>query len=372
MSKSQTTTADALVLTSEQRSAGSGSGKTMGAFKELITLIKTNATSYMMYFALVVIMLVFQIWTEGKFFTAQNITNLFNQAAYVAVLAIGMTIILILKHIDLSCGYVAGLSGAVAAILMEKMGVNVWLAMLIVLLMGLAIGFYQGTLVTKFGIPAILAGILTQFALYSINLHIMGMAANKAVSVDKYHLLISSRNIPLAILTSAIVAIALVSVFYWYFGTEQGSALRATGNNPAMSRALGINIDNMKVLGLSISNGVVALAGGLMSQYQGFADINMGRGAIVIGLAAVIIGEVIGNALLKKYINFYFTLSFTVIGGVIYYLVVVIVLWLRLNSNDLKLFTAIVVALFLAVPYLRGQRISSFAKFKQKGAKNHA
>ena len=161
-------------------------------------------------------------------------------------------------------------------------------------------------------------------------------------------------------------------MFYWYFGTEQGSALRATGNNPAMSRALGINIDNMKVLGLSISNGVVALAGGLMSQYQGFADINMGRGAIVIGLAAVIIGEVIGNALLKKYINFYFTLSFTVIGGIIYYLVVVIVLWLRLNSNDLKLFTAIVVALFLAVPYLRSQRITSFAKFKQKGAKNHA
>ena len=219
---------------------------------------------------------------------------------------------------------------------------------------------------------AILAGILTQFALYSINLHIMGMAANKAVSVDKYHLLISSRNIPLAILTSALIAIALVSVFYWYFGTEQGSALRATGSNPAMSRALGINIDNMKVLGLSISNGIVALAGGLMSQYQGFADINMGRGAIVIGLAAVIIGEVLGNALLKKYINFYFTLSFTVIGGIIYYLVVVIVLWLRLNSNDLKLFTAIVVALFLAVPYLRGQRISSFAKFKQKGAKTHA
>ena len=233
-------------------------------------------------------------------------------------------------------------------------------------------GLCTGLLHTKFGIPAILAGILTQFALYSINLHIMGMAANKAVSVDKYHLLISSRNIPLAILTSAIVAIALVSVFYWYFGTEQGSALRATGNNPAMSRALGINIDNMKVLGLSISNGVVALAGGLMSQYQGFADINMGRGAIVIGLAAVIIGEVLGNALLKKYINFYFTLTFTVIGGIIYYLVVVIVLWLRLNSNDLKLFTAIVVALFLAVPYLRGQRISSFAKFKQKGAKNHA
>ena len=263
-------------------------------------------------------------------------------------------------------------TGGAVTVMLILAGWPAWAALLVAILAGMLAGLCTGLLHTKFGIPAILAGILTQFALYSINLHIMGMAANKAVSVDKYHLLISSRNIPLAILTSAIVAIALVSVFYWYFGTEQGSALRATGNNPAMSRALGIHIDNMKVLGLSISNGVVALAGGLMSQYQGFADINMGRGAIVIGLAAVIIGEVIGNALLKKYINFYFTLSFTVIGGVIYYLVVVIVLWLRLNSNDLKLFTAIVVALFLAVPYLRGQRISSFAKFKQKGAKNHA
>ena len=199
----------------------------------------------------------------------------------------------------------------------------------------------------------------------------MGMAANKAVSVDKYHLVLSSRNVPLAILTAAVIAVALVSVFYWYFGTEQGSALRATGNNPAMSSALGININHMKVLGLSISNGVVALAGGLMSQYQGFADINMGRGAIVIGLAAVIIGEVIGTALLKKYINFWFTLLFTVIGGILYYMVVVVVLWLRLNSNDLKLFTAIVVALFLAVPYWREKRISSFAKFR-KGAKTDA
>ncbi len=263
-------------------------------------------------------------------------------------------------------------TGGAVTVMLILAGWPAWAALLIAILAGMLAGFCTGMLHTKLGIPAILAGILTQFALYSINLHIMGMAANKAVSVDKYHLLISSRNVPLAILTSAVLAIALISLFYWYFGTEQGSALRATGNNPAMSRALGINIDNMKVLGLSISNGVVALAGGLMSQYQGFADINMGRGAIVIGLAAVIIGEVIGNALLKKYINFYFTLSFTVIGGIIYYLVVVIVLWLRLNSNDLKLFTAIVVALFLAVPYLRSQRISSFAKFKQKGAKNNA
>ena len=160
MGKSQLTAADiALEYDDESRSGG----KTIAALKELITLIKTNATSYMMYFALVVIMLVFQIWTDGKFFTAQNITNLFNQAAYVAVLAIGMTLILILKHIDLSCGYVAGLSGAVAAIMMEKMGVNVWIAMLAVLLMGLAIGFYQGTLVTKFGIPAFITTLAGMF-----------------------------------------------------------------------------------------------------------------------------------------------------------------------------------------------------------------
>lgn len=262
-------------------------------------------------------------------------------------------------------------TGGAVTVMLILAGWPAWAALLVAILAGMLAGFCTGLLHTKFGIPAILSGILTQFALYSINLHIMGMAANKAVSVDKYHLLISSRNVPLAILTAAIIGIALVSLFYWYFGTEQGSALRATGNNAAMSRALGINIDHMKVLGLSLSNGVVALAGGLMSQYQGFADINMGRGAIVIGLAAVIIGEVIGNALLKKYITFYFTLSFTVIGGIIYYLVVVIVLWLRLNSNDLKLFTAIVVALFLAVPYLRSQRVSSFAKFR-KGAKKDA
>ena len=263
-------------------------------------------------------------------------------------------------------------TGGAVTVMLILAGCPAWAALLVAVLAGMLAGLCTGLLHTRFGIPAILAGILTQFALYSINLRIMGMAANKAVSVDKYHLVLSSRNVPLAILTAALIALALVSLFYWYFGTEQGSALRATGNNPAMSRALGININRMKVLGLAISNGVVALAGGLMSQYQGFADINMGRGAIVIGLAAVIIGEVLANAILKRRLNFYGTLSFTVIGGVIYYLVVVVVLWLRLNSNDLKLFTAIVVALFLAIPYWRELRIISFAKFRRKGAGNNA
>lgn len=263
-------------------------------------------------------------------------------------------------------------TGGACTVMLILAGWPAWAALLVAVIAGVAAGFCTGMLHTKLGIPAILAGILTQFSLYSINLHIMGMAANKAVSVDKYDLVLSSRTVPSAILTGFIIALALVSFFYWYFGTEQGSALRATGSNPSMSRAQGIDVNAMKVLGLSISNGIVALSGGLMAQYQGFADINMGRGAIVIGLAAVIIGEVVGRALLGKHLNFYGTLSFTVIGGILYYAVVVVVLWLKLNSNDLKLFTAIIVAVFLSVPYLREQSKSSFARLKKKGGKPNA
>ena len=263
-------------------------------------------------------------------------------------------------------------TGGACTVMLILAGWPAWAALLVAVIAGVAAGFCTGMLHTKLGIPAILAGILTQFSLYSINLHIMGMAANKAVSVDKFDLILSSRSVPSAILTGFIIALALVSFFYWYFGTEQGSALRATGSNPAMSRAQGIDVNSMKVLGLSISNGIVALSGGLMAQYQGFADINMGRGAIVIGLAAVIIGEVVGRALLGKHMNFYGTLSFTVVGGILYYAVVVIVLWLKLNSNDLKLFTAIIVAVFLSVPYLREQSKSSFARLKKKGGNTNA
>lgn len=263
-------------------------------------------------------------------------------------------------------------TGGACTVMLILAGWPAWAALLVALIAGILAGFCTGMLHTKLGIPAILSGILTQFALYSVNLHIMGMAANKAVSVDKFDLILSSRNIPSAILTGLIIAAVLVALSYWYFGTEQGSALRATGNNPAMSRALGINIDNMKVLGLSLSNGVVALSGGLMAQYQGFADINMGRGAIVIGLAAVIIGEVLGRAILGKRMNFLGTLSFTVLGGVLYYIVVVVVLWLKLNSNDLKLFTAIIVAVFLAVPQFRDRAQNSFRKNKKKEAKSDA
>ena len=256
--------------------------------------------------------------------------------------------------------------GAAVTVMLIIAGWPAWLAMLVAVIAGILAGLCTGLLHVKLGIPVILAGILTQFSLYSINLRIMGMAANKALSVDKYNLILSSRNITPSILTSLVLAFVLVCVFYWYFGTEQGSALRATGSNPAMSRALGIDIGAMKILGLAISNGVVALSGGLMSQYQGFADINMGRGAIVIGLAAVIIGEVLGKAILGKHLNFFGAMSFVVIGGVVYYLVVLLVLWLRLNSNDLKLITAVIVALFLAVPYLREQRKTSFKRLRAK------
>jgi len=285
------------------------------------------------------------------------------------IMALGVYITFRLLDVaDLSVDGTFSTGGAVTVMLILS-GRPAWVAILVAILAGILAGTVTGILHTKLGIPVILAGILTQFSLYSINLHIMGMAANKAVSVDKYRLLLSSRHIPTAILTGGIIAVVLVCIFYWYFGTEQGSAMRATGANPAMCRALGININTMKVMGLALSNGIVAMAGGLLAQFQGFSDINMGRGAIVIGLAAVIIGEVLGNAILGKRRNFFGTLLFVVVGGIIYYLVIVIVLWLKLNSNDLKLFTAVVVALFLAVPYLRSHKKVKSAKTAKGGVK---
>ena len=251
-------------------------------------------------------------------------------------------------------------TGGAVTVMLILGGCPAWVALLVALVAGLIAGLVTGLLHTKLGIPAILSGILTQFALYSINLRIMGMSANKPVNPDRYNLVLTARTVPMAILVGAIIAIVIIAVLYWYFGTEQGSAIRSTGSNPAMSRAQGININNMKVLGLSLSNGLVALSGGLMAQYQGFSDINMGRGAIVIGLAAVIIGEVLCDAIFRKGSSFYTRLAFVVLGGVVYYIVMVIILWLRLDSNDLKLFTAVLVAVFLAVPYLQAQRRSSY------------
>ncbi len=247
-------------------------------------------------------------------------------------------------------------------------------ALLMAVIAGLLAGLATGLLHTKFGIPPILAGILTQLGLYSINLHIMGWGtdngskSNLPVSVDKYKLWVSARyvrelalNNPMLVLVVFIAVI--VVVLYWFFGTEIGASLRATGANGNMARAQGINTDFTKVLGLMISNGLVALSGALLAQYQGFADVNMGRGAIVIGLAAVIIAEVVFGKIFR---NFSLKLVGCVLGAIIYYVVIQIVLRLGLSTDDLKLLSALVVALFLALPYWKNKLLVKGAK---KGGK---
>ena len=274
------------------------------------------------------------------------------------IMALGVYITFRLLDVaDLSVDGSFTTGGAVTVALLLA-GVSPALALLAAVAAGLLAGLVTGILHTRLGIPAILAGILTQFGLYSINLRIMGKA-NIAVPRGT-DLMLSLGAVPKAIAVGGAFALVLIAALYWYFGTEQGSAIRATGSNPAMSRAQGINIDAMKVLGLALSNGVVALSGGLMAQFQGYADINMGRGAIVIGLAAVIIGEVLCDAVFRKGTEFWVRLLFVLLGGVVYYIVMSIILWLKLNTDDLKLFTAVLVAVFLAVPYLQAQRVSSF------------
>jgi putative ABC transport system permease protein len=291
------------------------------------------------------------------------------------IMAIGVYITYrILDVADLTVDGSLGTGGAVCVI-MTINGAPVWLALLCAVIAGMLAGMVTGLFHTACGIPAILAGILTQLALYSINLRIMGVGtgggkANLPVSVDKYDLLVSARyvratalNNPLLILL--VFVIVVIALLYWFFGTELGCSLRATGANQNMARAQGINTNVTKVLGLMLSNGLVALAGGLLAQYQGFSDINMGRGAIVIGLAAVIIGEVIFDKIFR---NFALKLLASVIGAIIYYIVIQFVLRLGLSTDDLKLLTALVVALFLAVPYLRGKYFPT--KVKKGGSDN--
>jgi putative ABC transport system permease protein len=286
------------------------------------------------------------------------------------IMALGVYITFrVLNLADLTVDGTFALGGAVSVMLILA-GWPAWLSVIAAIIAGLAAGLITGLLHTKLGIPAILAGILTQFSLYSINLRIMGMKSNQTANLKNYGMffengrgfLVSSRYIPMAILMGGIFAVAVVFALYWYFGTEQGSALRATGCNPNMSSAQGINIANMKVLGLALSNGLVCLSGALMTQFQGTADVNMGRGAIVIGLAAIVIGEVLCNAIFRKGSNFAVRLAFIVIGGILYYFVMTVILWLKLDANDLKLFTAIIVALFLAVPYLQEKARSPFTR----------
>ena len=280
------------------------------------------------------------------------------------IMAIGVYITFrILDFADLTVDGSLCTGGAVCIMMMLK-GQNVWVSMVAALLAGMAAGCVTGLLHTFMGIPAILSGILTQLGLYSINLRIMGKA-NQAINVDKYDLLVSLRfirNVPLfknTILLVSLIIIVLIIILYWFFGTELGCSIRATGCNDKMARAQGINTDFNRVLGLMISNGLVALSGALLSQYQGFADINMGRGAIVIGLAAVIIGEAIFGKIFR---NFGLRLLSVAFGSIIYYLVLQVVIWLGIDTDLLKLLSAAVVAIFLAIPTWKARYFSMGSK----------
>ncbi len=282
------------------------------------------------------------------------------------IMAIGVYITFrILDIADLTVDGTLCTGGAVC-IMMMLSGHNVWVSMLVATGAGLLAGLATGIFHTFMGIPAILAGILTQLSLYSVNLKIMGKA-NQAINVDKFNLLVSLRRVKGVALTQntlfivAIMIIILIAVLYWFFGTELGCSLRATGCNPSMSRAQGINTDRNKVLGLMLSNGLVALSGALLTQYQGFADINMGRGSIVIGLAAVIIGEAIFSRIFR---NFALKLLSVVFGSILYYLVLQIVIWMGIDTDLLKMLSALVVAFFLAFPYWKGKY---FTKATQGG-----
>ena len=247
-------------------------------------------------------------------------------------------------------------TGGAVCIMMMLSGHNVWISMLAATLAGMLAGLVTGIFHTFMGIPAILAGILTQLSLYSVNLKIMGKA-NQAINVDKYNLLVSLRHIKNASLSKntifivAVMCILLIAILYWFFGTEIGCALRATGNNEFMVRALGGNTDTSKVLGLVISNGLISVSGALVAQNQGYGDIKMGTGSIVIGLASIVIGEVIFG----KRFNFAYILASLIGGAMVYRMIISLVLHFGLSTDDMKLFTAIIVALALGIPALKSK-----------------
>jgi len=281
------------------------------------------------------------------------------------ILAIGVFITYkLLDFSDLTVDGSICTGGAVAALLIIN-NVPVALAMVAAFFAGALAGLITAVLHTRMGIPPILSGILTQLALYSINLRIMGKSM-LAVSVDKFNLLVSVREQKISCAVALVFVVAIIAVLYWFFGTELGSAVRATGANSNMSRAQGINTDTMKLVGLVLSNGLVGLSGALYTQYLGSVTVNMGRGAIVIGLAAVIIGEVLFSKIFR---NFALRLASAVIGAIVYYVVIALVIQLGLNTDDLKLFSAAFVAVALFIPHWRSRHAS---RLLQKGGKHHA
>ena len=288
------------------------------------------------------------------------------------IMAIGVYVTYrILDVADLTVDGSFATGGAVAVILILR-GCNLWLAMLVAFVAGLLAGAVTGLLHTLMGIPPILAGILTQLSLYSINLKIMGKA-NQSINVNQTDLLVSLRWVKeLAlrnpIVTVGIVMILLIAALYWFFGTEMGCAIRATGINLHMSRAQGINTNFNKVLGIMLSNGLVAFSGAFLAQYQGFADVKMGQGSIVIGLAAVIIGEALFGKIFK---NFALRLLSAAFGSIVYYIVIQAVITLGFDANLLKLLSAAIVAVFLAIPYWKRQYRETHMR-KPKGGKVNA
>lgn len=287
------------------------------------------------------------------------------------IMAIGVYITYrILDVADLTVDGSFATGGAVAVVLILN-GCNLWLAMLLAFAAGLLTGLITGLLHTLMGIPPILSGILTQLALYSINLKIMGKA-NQSINVNQTDLLVSLRWVkefafhnPL--ITVGIVLAIMIGLLYWFFGTEMGSAIRATGINQNMSRAQGINTNFNKVLGIMLSNGLVAFSGAFLAQYQGFADVKMGQGAIVIGLAAVIIGEALLGKIFK---NFALRLLAVAIGSIIYYIVIQTVITLGMDANLLKLLSAAIVAIFLAIPYWKRQYAENHTRAAKGGKVN--
>lgn len=271
-------------------------------------------------------------------------------------------------------------TGGAVFVMLFSGGVNLWVAMLAALLAGMLAGLVTGILHTVCGIPAILAGILTQLGLYSVNMAIMDFKASVAISITQKEtldkLLVSLRFVqgskggyPIyrhPIFVVGVFTAVLIGILYWFFGTELGASLRATGANPNMARAQGINTDRCKVMGLTLSNGLVALSGALLAQYSGGNEIKVGQGAIVIGLAAVIIGEVLLD---KVFINFALKLLSVCIGAILYYIVIQAVLKMGLNPNYLKILSAAVEAVFLTIPYWKGKY---FRKKAGKGAGRNA
>lgn len=265
------------------------------------------------------------------------------------IMAIGVYITYkILDVADLTVDGSICTGGAVCAVLMTA-GVNVWVALLVALVCGMLSGLLTGLFHTLMGIPAILSGILTQLILWSVNLKIMGKA-NLPLSARQLPSIVTQSRIGASLIILGIFVLLIAAFLYWFFGTELGASLRATGSNLNMSRAQGINTNFTKVLGLALSNGIVALSGALLAQYQGFSDVSMGRGAIVIGLAAVVIGDAIMSKITTQ---FYFTLLGVVVGAIVYWFVYQTVIFLGLDADLLKMLSALVVAVFLAVPYWR-------------------